>query len=754
MEWLFANPQAAAAAEAAAAANQTAADDEQLAAMVAEALSVEGGAVPLQAEAETPTAAMPDTPALVDGAVRLLEAAPFAAFYACDLLKAHSTQSPKHRQARRGLGQRRAAAPLLVCLLAQALPGLGKSISVGLLGHLPAATTNPDRILALLAPHPQAVLERLMWHLGSASSPTDTQLFAPAHLAAVLLSEVGPSREVAAEKGFASIALDAVDAWASAHLPPGPTAVPAPPSGKPGKPGRGGKDAGGTSAAAMAAASAAAAVPVPRWVDTLLLALDILASTPPKPPPAPAPAGGAAGGGLMEALQQRVEQVERLLGLRGAGEAGEAATGGAGDGAGDGGAAQPPANAAAPGGDAATNATVAGQQQGEAAAVAGGMGRTPSVTSPAGAAPMGDAGAVGAAAQGHAAEGQSAGQQQAASGEQQAEAAAAAEPELSQEERVMQALAGAVRQYSTGGALSQQEQARTVELCLRLLKHLHSWGAAWTADEPPQAPTPPEGTPPATAAAMAVAVAAAARGRELLRPDPRSTLHATVQLLARLTKDHGLAEKVRGSWQLQFGCLGSVSAARWDAARAKHYCDSNLPPCLPDLPWPNPTQPKPPIHPTAGAGGARPRGAAGAAARRLQARAGAFHGRSLPPHSGGPSHASGRYYVPVVCPSCRPGLALAALAGWIWPQSCCPTLVVDNQPRHPPSQPTPPHAQQAAMEAEIRSTLAERARTSSTSLYARMPGELELRRAGRPPLAGLRVLPGQGWQAVCSHVRL
>lgn len=31
-------------------------------------------------------------------AVRLLEAAPSAAFYACDLLKAHSAQSAKHRQ--------------------------------------------------------------------------------------------------------------------------------------------------------------------------------------------------------------------------------------------------------------------------------------------------------------------------------------------------------------------------------------------------------------------------------------------------------------------------------------------------------------------------------------------------------------------------------------------------------------------------------------------------------------------------------
>lgn len=43
MEWLFANPEAAAAAEATAAATQVAQDDEALAAMVAEALNVEGG---------------------------------------------------------------------------------------------------------------------------------------------------------------------------------------------------------------------------------------------------------------------------------------------------------------------------------------------------------------------------------------------------------------------------------------------------------------------------------------------------------------------------------------------------------------------------------------------------------------------------------------------------------------------------------------------------------------------------------------
>lgn len=42
-----------------------------------------------------------------------------------------------------------------------------------------------------------------MWHLSTAASPTDAQLLAPAHLAALMLSEVAQSREVAAEKGEA-----------------------------------------------------------------------------------------------------------------------------------------------------------------------------------------------------------------------------------------------------------------------------------------------------------------------------------------------------------------------------------------------------------------------------------------------------------------------------------------------------------------------------------------------------------------------
>ena len=47
-------------------------------------------------------------------------------------------------------------------------------------------------------------------------------------------------------------------------------------------------------------------------------------------------------------------------------------------------------------------------------------------------------------------------------------------PQLPPEERVFQALTEAVQQYSTGGALTDQEQQRTVDLCLRLLGHLQS----------------------------------------------------------------------------------------------------------------------------------------------------------------------------------------------------------------------------------------------------------------------------------------
>jgi hypothetical protein len=64
-----------------------------------------------------------------------------------------------------------------------------------------------------------------------------------------------------------------------------------------------------------------------------------------------------------------------------------------------------------------------------------------------------------------------------------------------------------------------------------------SWGEAWSPEEPAPAD--------AGASSQAGADQHAQRAqRALLRPDPRSTLHALAQLLARLTKDHSLAEKV------------------------------------------------------------------------------------------------------------------------------------------------------------------------------------------------------------------
>ncbi|KAL4856977.1 E3 ubiquitin-protein ligase UPL1 [Chlorella vulgaris] len=484
MEWLIVNPEAAAAAEAAATAGGAAAqhqvDDQALAQMVAATLSVGGAKPGAQQEGveEVPTATMPDTPALVDSAVNLIKASPRSAFYVCDLLKAHSAQSSKHRQ---------------------------------------------------------TVLERLMWHLSAASSPTDAQLFAPAHVAALLLSEVAASREVAAEKGFASIALDAVDAWTSAHLPPPTAALPAADGGKPSR----------HAVAGSAEPAAVPAVPVPRWVDTLLLSLDILASTPPKPPPPAASTSGRAGSSgraMMDAIRGSVAEMERILGLPLA--VGEERGG-----------AEQPAAQAAPQAEAepaqpaaATPAAAGAGAEAAAAGVHTDSGSAPEVTS-------------------QAAEAVAGGEQQTPSRPPQAgaEDAAPAAPQRQQgsaeaqqspEEQVFGALAAAVQQYSTGGSLNEQEQQRTVEVCLRLLRHLHSWGASWTPQElaavPPAATAGPS-TATGSEAAAAAAAAAAAQEASVLSPDPRSTLHAVVQLLARLTKDHALAEKVlaaRGHVQL------------------------------------------------------------------------------------------------------------------------------------------------------------------------------------------------------------
>jgi hypothetical protein len=55
-----------------------------------------------------------------------------------------------------------------------------------------------------------------MWHLSASPSPSDAQLLAPAHLAALLLTEVAAAREVAVEKG------ERRAAPLSRHCPPNP----------------------------------------------------------------------------------------------------------------------------------------------------------------------------------------------------------------------------------------------------------------------------------------------------------------------------------------------------------------------------------------------------------------------------------------------------------------------------------------------------------------------------------------------------
>ncbi len=86
------------------------------------------------------------------------------------------------------------AASLQSCLFRRAVVGLCRLFAL-------STATTVIVIFTVAFVALQGVLERLMWHLSSASSPTDAQLFAPAHLAAVLLAEVAPCREVAAEKG-------------------------------------------------------------------------------------------------------------------------------------------------------------------------------------------------------------------------------------------------------------------------------------------------------------------------------------------------------------------------------------------------------------------------------------------------------------------------------------------------------------------------------------------------------------------------
>jgi hypothetical protein len=65
------------------------------------------------------------------------------------------------------------------------------------------------------------------------------------------------------------------------------------------------------------------------------------------------------------------------------------------------------------------------------------------------------------------------------------------------------------------------------DVCLTLLRHVHAHGVSWLPPLPPA-----EGPKPAPDAGQ--------------QPDPSSTLHALLQLLARLTKRHDVASNVGG----------------------------------------------------------------------------------------------------------------------------------------------------------------------------------------------------------------
>ena len=75
--------------------------------------------------------------------------------------------------------------------------------------------------------------------------------------------------------------------------------------------------------------------------------------------------------------------------------------------------------------------------------------------------------------------------------------------------------------FLPNGLLSQQQLDRAATICMKLLQHLHAWGAVWKvpAEEP------------AESEAFAV-------------PQPASSTQAVIQVLARATKSHKVALKV------------------------------------------------------------------------------------------------------------------------------------------------------------------------------------------------------------------
>ena len=75
--------------------------------------------------------------------------------------------------------------------------------------------------------------------------------------------------------------------------------------------------------------------------------------------------------------------------------------------------------------------------------------------------------------------------------------------------------------FLPNGLLSQQQLDRAATICMKLLQHLHAWGAVWKVP----------GEEPAENEAFA-------------RPQPASSTQAVIQVLARVTKSHKVALKV------------------------------------------------------------------------------------------------------------------------------------------------------------------------------------------------------------------
>lgn len=75
--------------------------------------------------------------------------------------------------------------------------------------------------------------------------------------------------------------------------------------------------------------------------------------------------------------------------------------------------------------------------------------------------------------------------------------------------------------FLPNGLLSQQQLERAATICMKLLQHLHAWGAVWKvpAEEP-------------------------AESEAFARLQPASSTQAVIQVLARVTKSHKVALKV------------------------------------------------------------------------------------------------------------------------------------------------------------------------------------------------------------------